>query len=498
MSRETKSSVAEKDVQAQLDAIFRAAVDGVIVINGEGIIQLFNPGAEKIFGYSAAEVVGRNVSELMPTPDKERHGEYIARYIAGGEPQIIGQGREVIGLRADGQTFPMELSVGDASTDEGNRFVGIVKDITQRRTIENELLASEREHRVLFDQAPVGVFTANLDGTLINYNNIMADLQGHTGQEGVRCEDFVVPENRSRLRRALERLRSGSNDNEQLRVRCQNKHGEEHHVELRMSIIRTSEPFIIGHVADHSEEIAAQAELRNAQRQLAQVGRVATLGEMASAIAHEINQPLTAIAAYAQACQRLIEAADYDPDTINASFSSIYDQAMRAGQVVHRIRAFVRDRESSRTIENINDTVISSVELAQFDATESDVEINLDLSSDLPAVHVDRVQIQQVCLNLLRNAIDALVESKTENRQILILTAALERGVEVSFADNGPGISAAVADTLFQPFKTTKEQGMGMGLSISHSIISNHDGRLYFSSREDGGAIFTFEIPADV
>ena len=500
MPNDESSKMNSKQSAAEFDAIIRAAVDGVIVIDERGSIQLFNAGAENIFGYHEHDVIGRNVSMLMPAPDRDRHDGYIANYLSGCPPKIIGNGREVSGMRRNGEIFPMELTVGEAHTEETHRFVGLIKDITVRRETEKALQTSELRYRTLFDRAPLGIFTADRNGIFQSLNQILIRMLGYVESEldpDMGCVSMCEDSSVSAAQSMLDFVRSSTEGSAFERLHWKTKSGERLVVDVHLTCVgqRENQDFIIGHVTDRTREVEAAAGLQLAQRRIAQAGRLTTLGEMATAIAHEINQPLTAISTYAQACRRLLDADDSDPQVIRPAFDSIYEQSMRAGEVVRRIRGFVRDRESTRRHEDINDIVTSSVDLAAFELRESKVETRLELAPGLPRILVDRIQIQQVCLNLIRNAIDALAEKRSE-REIVLLTSTSEDRIQVSVADNGDGIAEELQPTLFQPFLTTKEHGMGLGLSISQSIIDTHGGKLAYANAEGGGAIFTFELPA--
>lgn len=360
-------------LRARYQGVIDAAVDGIVIIDERGTVETFSAAAERIFGYRAGEVVGRNVSMLMPEPDASAHDGYLANYLGGGPPRIIGIGREVVGRRRDGELFPMDLSVGEVAGQRPRRFVGMVRDVTERH----------------------------------------------------RAED----------------------------------------------------------------------ETREARERLAQVGRVTTLGEMASAIAHEINQPLTAISAYAQAARRLIDRGAADEATLRETLEAVAAQAIRAGDVVKRIRAFVSHRDTGRERHALNDIVRAVLGLAEVDARSHRVRIETHLAPGLPEVLVDEVQIQQVCLNLVRNAIDAMLAQPEAERRLVITTAAAAGRVTACFEDNGPGVSPAMQAHLFEPFQTTKDDGMGMGLSISHSIIAAHDGTLTLETDRARGAAFTLALP---
>ncbi len=487
---------------AEFEAVVDAAVDGIIVIDSQGLIEVFNRGAEQIFGYTSAEVYGRNVSMLMPPHDSDRHDGYIRNYLDGKQPRIIGIGREVRGLRKNGETFPMDLSVGDASRLGDQRFVGLVRDISERRLTELALADSELRHRTLFNRAPLGIFTADLAGRFLTANDVLAALLGFEEVDWVtrhNCQSLTAPDSRMLQHNAFQSLiESDGNASTNQRLNWLKHDGETIVVDLHLTLVKQDQhdAFFIGHVTDRTSEIRAAVTLQRAQQKLAQSGRVATLGEMASAIAHEINQPLTAISTYAQACQRLLSGNAPDSDTLRDALDAVYRESMRASEVVRRIRGFVRDRESTRFREDINAIIRDSVELAAFEATQSQVEIELELAGSLPQVTVDRVQIQQVCLNLIRNAIDALLLSPASERGILIISGTTANGVEISVADNGSGVDEKHRGTLFEPFLTTKDDGMGLGLSLSQSIVVSHGGTLTYAPRDSGGSIFTFELPA--
>ena len=368
------------ELEARFQGVMDAAVDAIIVIDEAARIETFSAAAERIFGYRADEVLGRNVAMLMPEPDASRHDVYVQRYLAGGPPQIIGRGREVIGRRKDGTTFPMDLAVGEVRGQRTRRFVGIIRDITRRRNIERALAARE-------------------------------------------------------------------------------------------------------------------AESREARERLTQVARVATLGEMASAIAHEINQPLTAISTYAQACRRMRERGLDEPGLVDETLGMIAEQALRAGDVVRRIRGFVSHRDSGRERHDLNEVLATVLKLGAIDADAHRVTIVTDFVPDLPQVLVDPVQIQQVCLNLIRNAVDAMLELPESARVLSIATRADGAAVEARFVDRGPGLALVVRAHLFQPFHTTKAEGMGMGLSISNSLVAAHGGALTYADAPGGGAAFTMRLP---
>lgn len=360
--------------EALLRAILETVPDGVVVIDEDGIVQSFSAGAERMFGYACAEVRGCNISLLMPSPYRENHDGYLARYLETGERRILGIGRVVTGRRKDGSVFPHELSVGEVSAGGRRLFVGFTHDLTRRQRTEKRV-----------------------------------------------------------------------------------------------------------------EEL---------QSELSHVSRLTEMGQMASALAHEINQPLTAVRNYLEVARRTLARADV-PGA--AQIAGILDnalaQAVRAAEITRRLRDFIKKGEGERHPIPVGRLIEEASALALIGTRDSRAKIDLRVAPGLPEIAVDRLQVEQVIVNLMRNAIEAMQGS---SRQELTVTAAPGDGggVEISIADTGPGIAAEVAERLFQPFVTTKSYGMGIGLSICRSIVEAHGGTLVAEPNPAGGAIFRFALPA--
>ncbi len=257
-----------------------------------------------------------------------------------------------------------------------------------------------------------------------------------------------------------------------------------------------------GFMIDVTERKRADAERREAESEalehrerLAHISRVNMLGELATGIAHEINQPLTAVSTYTQASRRMVEAGAIDREELLDVLGRISDEAVRAGEMIHRLKALVRKRPSEREICDVNELVADVMRLADIEARDRGIGIELDLDGSLPQVWVDSVQIQQVILNLIRNAIEA-VETNTNGRNTVQIITRSTPGalIEVSVTDTGPGVAEADAERLFEPFFSTKGTGMGMGLSISRTIVEAHEGRIGYRGNDAGGSTFFFTL----
>jgi two-component system sensor kinase FixL len=354
--------------EAHLQSVLDTVPDAMIVIDPQGLIQSFSATAVRLFGYAPEEVMDRNISMLMPSPYREQHDGYLARYMATGEKRIIGTGRLVVGQRKDGTTFPMELSVGEMRSGQRRFFTGFVRDLTERQE--------------------------------------------------------------------------------------------------------------------------TQKRLQEVQSELIFVSRFTALGEMASTLAHELNQPLTAATSYLNGARRLLDGGRPDDLTmVREAVESAATQTLRAGQIIKRLREFVARGETDRQVENLQKLIEEACALALVGARETGVRVNFNFDPRAHLVMVDKVQIQQVLLNLVRNAIEAMQDGAL--RELTLATAREDADtIRIDVADTGSGIAPDIAAHLFQPFVTSKKAGMGVGLSISRTIVEAHGGRLWAEPRADRGTVF--------
>ena len=362
--------------EAHLRSILDTVPDATIVIDDRGQITSFSAAAVRQFGYAKEEAVGRNVRMLMPEPYQEEHDGYIERYLSTGERRIIGIDRVVVGLRKDGSTFPMKLTVGEVRSGGRIFLTGFVRDLTEREQ--------------------------------------------------------------------------------------------------------------------------SEARLQEVQGELARLARLSELGEMASTLAHELNQPLAAIANYSQGCVRLLNNLDgVAAARLRDALEETARQSLRAGGIIRNLREFVVRGESQRSPQNIRKLIEEAGALALVGSREQGVRSVFEFAPDVRDVLVDRVQIQQVLINLMRNAMEAMRDS--ERRELIVRTSREGNGhVAVDVVDTGSGIPEEVAARLFQPFVTSKANGMGIGLSISRRIIEAHGGTISATRNEGGGVTFRFLLPAAI
>jgi two-component system, LuxR family, sensor kinase FixL len=352
-----------------------AAADAVIVIDEQGRVEAFNVAAEKLFGYRAAEVVGNDVAMLMPEPHRSQHKRHLRRYLRTGEPRVIGIGREIEARDAAGRIFPVSISVGEHAEGKHRRFIGILRDLSAKRS--------------------------------------------------------------------------------------------------------------------------AEQSTRSVEARLTHVGRFNLLGEMAAGIAHEINQPLSAIATYAQASLRLMQREPADLEALTASCKKIAEQAGRAGQVIENLRRLIRKQEVRPESLDVNEVIANVMNLVLADAHAGGIDVATRYAEDLPTVTGDRMQLQQALLNLTRNAVDAMNDSIQKHKGITIATAREGDDVLITVTDHGHGIPARLADSIFHPFVTTKRDGLGVGLAISRTIVQSYGGSLSCMDNPEGGSIFMIRLPSE-
>jgi len=489
------------------DSLYRAivdtAVDAIIVIDRRGVVVSLNRAAERMFGYTVSDVVGNNVKMLMPEPYRGEHDGYLDRYQRTGEKRIIGIGREVTGRRRDGSTFPMDLSVGEANQHGERFFVGIIRDITGRNAAELAVRESELRLRALLDTLPDGVIVIDETGSIQSCSTSAERLFGYTEAEILgRNVSLLMP---SPYRQAhdgyLERyLRTGERRIIGIGrvVVGLRKSGETFPMELGVGEFpHGGRRFFTGFVRDLTERQQTEKRVQDLQAELLHVSRLSTMGQMASTLAHELNQPLTAITNYLQAARRLVVGSS--PVSGGPTAEEVMDkaiaQATRAGEVIRRLRDFVAKGEAERRIEVLNTVVEEATALALVGAKQFGVRTDFSLDPAVPPVFIDKVQVQQVVLNLVRNAVEAMEGSA--RRELLVATGCVEGGTvaEVRVSDTGPGLAAEVVERLFQPFITTKKAGMGLGLSICREIVEAHGGRLAAEPNPTGGVIFRFTLP---
>lgn len=485
---------------ALFETLITTAVDGIIVIDERGNVEIYNAACERLFGYKDDEVIGRNVKMLMPSPYQREHDGYLSNYKQTGRKRIIGIGREVSGRRKDGSTFPMYLSVGEGEADGKKIFVGIIHDLTELHAEAGRREVSDRHLADIVGSSDDVILSMSLDGIVLSWNSAAERIFGYPAAQvvGESISLIIPPDRLSEEDEILRRIRAGERilNFETLRRR---KDGTEIKVSLTVSPLHDETGAIVG-ASKIARDVTAQrrveAEAAKLEAELLHVSRLSAMGQMTAAIAHELNQPLTAITNYINAAKRVLEAIGTSEIVTRAQamMEKASSQTLRAGTIIRNLRDFVEKRESERASCDLNKIVEEAIAMTFLNAGDGRVRVEVDLDKTLGPVMVDRVQIQQVLLNLIRNSIEAMAQ--VEKRLLKVATSRDEpEFVGVTIADTGPGLPPQVLAQLFQPFVTTKASGMGMGLTICQSIIENHGGRIWLLTDVKEGTAFRVRLP---
>jgi two-component system sensor kinase FixL len=494
-SGDAKGWTLPLDREVLFNALVATAVDGIIVIDEMGRILVFSDSCERLFGYARGEVLGKNVKMLMPPPYHAEHDSYLTHYRETGERRIIGIGREVAGRRKNGTTFSMYLSVGETRVDGSRFFIGIAHDISERKR------SAEVVQRLaaIVESSDDAILSTDLSGVVTTWNEGARHLYGYAAEEivGLPISMLVPTDRRDEEPRILDLIARGDRIEHYETVRLR-KDGTAVDVSLTVSPVRNSEGRTIGAskiARNISQRKVHESRIQELQGELLHATRLVSAGQLAGALAHELNQPLSAILNYAGVLEELVAAiSGAQGEMLREVVKKITAQTGRASEVIRRLRAFVAKRESEQEIQDLNQTVEEAFALGMVGSSYANVHLKTDFPSDLPPVRIDRVQIQQVMINLLRNAVEAMHSSP--RRELFVSTARDGAAfVRASVADTGAGLPPEIVPTLFQPFITTKGQGLGIGLSICRSIIESHGGKLWVEPNEGGGTVFSFRLP---
>jgi PAS domain S-box-containing protein len=476
----------------------------LLALDSNGRIALINRKGCEILGYTEAELVGRDWFEhCVPERARDASRRGFADVLLGRRDAMAYVEDTIVTRDGQSKLIAWRTTV---VRDERGETVGTLssgEDVTERRRAETQLLKSESLLRAAQAIANLGNYEMHVPGGATLWSDQMFRIVGRDPAEGpVSAGDFadllVHPDDRERFLREWQRAvgETGKFDLEYRLVRPDGTVRDVHSI-AQVTPGPDGETLVVtGTMHDITDRKQSEEETRQAQEKLTHVARLSTMGEMATGLAHEINQPLTAIATYAQAGLRMMAApGGADEEDLNEALKQITNQALRAGEVIKRLRAFVKNRATRTETLDLNRLIEDVQVLAESDARINDVRLTLDLAPAVPPVSADPVQIQQVLLNLIRNGIDALNEAKDAPREIVVRTRNLPDAVEVAVVDRGPGIPQAVADNLFNPFYTTKATGTGLGLAISRSIIRAHLGKLGHQPTPGGGTTFYFTLP---
>ena len=498
LARDISERKQAEERQAKLAAIVESSDDAIISKDLNGIITTWNTGAERIFGYVAREVIGQSVTILVP-PDRVDEVRGILERIRRGERV---HHFETVRRRKDGTLLDISLTVSPIIDESGN-VVGaskVARDISERKRAEEELRATEARFRTLVESAADGFMLHAADATVIDVNRQACENLGYSREEliGMKPADFDAALDPEALQRVSERI--GAGDIVTVETRHRRKDGTVFPVELRLrQVLQGGRRYTISLARDITERKRVEEErerLYRLEAELARVARLTTLGELTTSIAHEVGQPLGAMVASAGACARWLAADPPAMAEARATLDNIVADGKRAREVIARIRALTKRQEPRKDRLDINQKIMEVLALTEHELRSHDIVLRTELDRTLPRVDGDRVQLQQVLLNLIVNAVEAMSAVHDRSRELTIVSRQDgSNAVLVEVRDSGNGLDAQRAEQVFEAFYTTKAEGIGIGLSISRSIIEAHGGRLWASANAPHGAVFRFSLP---
>ncbi|MEK7794482.1 MAG: PAS domain S-box protein [Candidatus Hydrogenedentota bacterium] len=480
-------------------AIVETAVEGIITINESGMIEYLNPAARQLFGYSREELIGENVNVLMPMPYRDAHDTYIADYLKTGAAKIIGIGRDVVGKRKDGTTFPMHLAVTEVRFGDARMFTGIVHDTSEQFRSQQEMdrLLGElnRRNRELACLYQISELTRTGELLPATFQEAAERIQhslSHPSVTGTRIRiddktytstlfqetpwsikaDIVIE---GRKRGACEVFHLKTADGDGIR-------GEHDLIETAARILGSA------------------LERREAENKVAQAANLASIGELAAGVGHEINNPVNGIINCAELLLKDAPAVSKSGELATL----IKSEAERIARIVGDLLTFSRRDKGRYSLANLKDVVDAVLSLSGKRLQRSHINVQIDVPDSLPKLWCRSEQLQQVLMNLVINGLHALEEkypNADPEKRLTIRARAFDHGkrrtVRLTVEDCGTGIAPGDRERIFDPFFTTKgrDQGTGLGLSVSHGIVKSHSGELWVESEFGKYTRFHIDLP---
>jgi two-component system sensor kinase FixL len=461
------------------------AFASVMLRTRDGTIRQWSPALTRLYGYSTAEVLGRKAQELLRTDYSGRHAQIRSEIDARGE-----WSGDVINRRKDGTKIVAAVHCARIPDED---LVVETHVLAGRRNPESDYYAA------IVESSDDAIFATTLEGLVTSWNRAAEAMFQYSADDmiGFSVEKLLPLDRRREEEIILKEVGLGHKIThyETLRLR---EDGAEIATSLTVSPIRAADGHIIGAsriARDITERRNVEERFQQMQSELAHMGRLNEMGQMASALAHELNQPLTATNNYIAAARRNLEAPAPQIERALDALSKAGAQVLRAGEIIRRLRGFLSKTGPETQAEIVERLIEDTAALAHIDAKFRDIALKFDFETSNAKVLLDRVQFQQVLLNLLRNAFEAAeCQPKPE---VTIATRTKGNNVEISVSDSGPGLAPEIAENLFQPFVTTKQGGMGVGLSICRSIVEGFGGKIWYQPAPGGGAQFLFTVPLE-
>ena len=493
------------DSEERFRSIGMAAQDAIIMMDNDGKVSFWNSAAERTFGYQAHEASGQALTDLIiPKRYHKRHSDGAENFLRTDQGVLINRTVRLEAVRKDGTEFPVEISLSGVHLGGKWNVVGTIRDITDRNKAERKAQEKQGLLEQIIENIPHSIFWKDRHSVYLGCNRNFARQAGVENPEdiiGKTDYELAWKKTEANYFRKIDRevIESGQ---PQLGIEEPQLQADGTQATLLTSKVPLLDPQgdiigILGIYADITERKRAEEKARRHQAELTHMARLGMMGEMGTGLAHELNQPLTSIYAYSKACLQMLHSAHDKSTEIKIALENIANTAEQAGELIKHLRHFVKKKRPQRTEIDINKLIQSTVDFIQYEAQSHHVEVSLELNRQLPKVLADGIQIEQVLLNIILNAIEAMGSGSNERRDLFIQSG-LSRDktmVQVEVSDTGPGMDEKLLSHVFDPFQTTKSNGIGVGLSISRSIIEAHEGRLWVESKLSYGTKFFINLP---
>ena len=482
--------------QRQIRSLFQFTPDCLKIHTADGTLQEINRAGAAILDCDDADsLIGKSVYQYIAPEHHDRHRAFTQSIFRGESGSLEFDVITRNGCRKPLETYALPLRNTQGEID---RVLAITRNTPERKRI-IERLDCESRLRTIVESEPECVKLLARDGTVIDINPAGMNLVGVESADqivGQSIYKYVYEEHLEAYRQLTEDVFKGRKG--MLQFQTVSETGERRWMETHAAPLRDRNGEIVallGITRDIQDRKLAEERVRQHQLDLEHVCRVSTLGEMSSTLAHELNQPLCAISSYAQACIQLLQANRSQLAVLNDTLDQIVSQAERASSIIGRLREWVRKKTPDRRSVSVDRLINEANEIIQPELDVNAVSLKNEIAAHLPSVYVDPIQIEQVIINLERNAVEAMRETSNGRELIVQASAVNSDSVEIAVCDNGPGVPETLADKIFDSYFTTKRSGIGMGLSIARSIIESHGGAICYRARGSGGAVFRLTLP---